>query len=96
MDARCNSIHTEKYLKVFGNKEFFVETYPIKRKADCHKELEKFVREYGAMERLIYDVAPENIGRKIEFQHIMQKYDIRGHIAESGRSSQNPVEGCIR
>ena len=26
----------------------------------------------------------------------MRKYDIRGHIAELGRSSQNPVEGCIR
>ena len=29
MDARCNSIHAEKYLQVFGNKEFFVEAYPI-------------------------------------------------------------------
>ena len=25
MDARCNSIHAEKYLRVFGNREFFVE-----------------------------------------------------------------------
>ena len=48
------------------------------------------------MERLIYDGAPEQIGRKTEFQRIMQKYNIRGHIAESGRSSHNPVEGCIR
>ena len=96
MDARCNSIHAEKYLQVFGNKELFVEAYPIKRKADCHEGLEKFVRKYGAMERLIYDRSPEQIGRKTEFQCIMQKYDIRGHIAELGRSSQNPVEGCIR
>ena len=36
MDAWCNSINAEKYLQVFGNKEFFVEAYPIKRKADCH------------------------------------------------------------
>ena len=96
MDARFNSIHAEKYLQVFGNKEFFVEAYPIKQKADCHEGLDKFVRDYGAMERLIYDGAPEQIGRNMEFQRIMQKYDIRGHIAESGRSSQNPVEGCIR
>ena len=48
------------------------------------------------MERLIYDGAPEQIGRKTEFQRIMRKYDIRGHIAESGRSSQNPIEVCIR
>ena len=96
MDALCNSIYAEKYLQVFGNKELFVEAYPIKWKADCHEGLETFVRKYGAMERLIYDGAPEQIGRKTDFQRIMRKYDIRGHIAESGRSSQNPVEGCIR
>ena len=82
MDERRNSIHAEKYLQVFGKKEFFVEAYPIKRKADCHKGLEKFVRKYGAMEQLIYDGAPEHIGRKKEFQRIIQKYDIRGNIAE--------------
>ena len=96
MDARCNSIHAEKYLPVCGNKEFFVEAYPLKRKADCHKGIETFVRKYGAMELLIYYGVHEQIGRKMGFQRIMQKYDIRGHIAESGRSSQNTVEGCIR
>ena len=96
MDARCNSIHAENYLQVFGNKEFFVVAYPIKRKADCHEGLKTFVRECSAMERLIYDGAPEQIGRKIEFQRIMQKYYIRGHIAELGRSNQITVEGCIR
>ena len=48
------------------------------------------------MEQLIYDGSPEQIGRKTEIQHITQKYDIRGHVAESGRSKQNPVELCIR
>ena len=48
------------------------------------------------MEQLIYDGSPEQIGRKTEFQRIMQKYDIRGYVAEPGRSKQNPVEGCIR
>ena len=96
MDARCKSIHAERYLQEFGNKEFFFEAHPIKRKTDCHEGLETFVREYGVMEQLIYDGAPEQIGKNAEFQHIMQKNDIRGHVAESGRSKQNPVEGCIR
>ena len=47
------------------------------------------------MERLIYDGAPEQIGRKMEFQRIMRKYDIRGHVAESGRSKQNPVKDAL-
>ena len=47
------------------------------------------------MKRIIYDGDPEKIGIKTDFQRIMQKYDIRGHIAESGRSIQNPVEGVL-
>ena len=58
--------------------------------------LKTFVHKYGAMEQLIYDGAPEQIGRKTEFQRMMRKYDIRVHVAESGRSKQNPVEVCIR
>ena len=64
MDARCNSIHAYKYLQLFGNKEFFVEAYSIKRKADCHEGLDTFVCEYGALEQLVYDGAPEQIRRK--------------------------------
>ena len=30
MNTRCQSIHQDKYLQVFGNKDFFVEAYPIK------------------------------------------------------------------
>ena len=89
-------MHAEKYLQVFGNKEFFVEAYPIKRKSNYHEVLETFFREYVAMERIIYDGASEQIGRKTDFQRIMRKYNIRGHIAESVRSSHNPVKGCIR
>ena len=44
--------------------KYSVEAYPIKRKADCHEGLETFVRKYGAMEQLIYDGSPEQIGRK--------------------------------
>ena len=46
MDARWNSIHAEKYLQVFFIKEFFVEAYPIKQKADYQEGLEIFVCMY--------------------------------------------------
>ena len=32
MDTRYQAIHQDKYLQVFGNKDFFIEAYPIKRK----------------------------------------------------------------
>ena len=64
MDARCQLIHDEKYCQVFGNKQFFVEAYPIKKKYDCHLRLDKFVKEYGAPEKMTYNGGQEQIGRK--------------------------------
>ena len=86
----------DRYLQVFINKEFFVEAYPIKKKKDCHESLEKFVKEYGAPDKMIYDGSGEQTGRKTEFQRLMRKYEIKGHASEPERSNQNPVEGCIR
>ena len=43
MDAKCQSIHDEKYCQVFGNKNLFVYTYPIKKKYDCYLGLDKAV-----------------------------------------------------
>ena len=44
MDARCQSIYDEKYCQVFGNKQFSVQAYPIKKKSDCSLGLDKAVR----------------------------------------------------
>ena len=37
-------------------------------KSDFHLGLDKFVKEYGAPEKMTYDGAQEQIGRKTEFQ----------------------------
>ena len=96
LDARVKSIHGQKYCQVFGNKDFFVEAYPIEKKSDCHEALDTFVKQYGAPDSMIYDGAPEQVGPHTKFQHNMRKYDIDGHTAETKRSEQNPVEGVIR
>ena len=64
MDTRCQSINDEKYCQVFGNKQFFVEEYPIKKKYDFLLILDKFVKKYGAPDKMTYDGAQEQIGRK--------------------------------
>ena len=64
MDAICQLIHDKKYCQVFGNKQFFAEEYPIKKKSNCHLGLHKFVKEYGAPDKMTYDGAQEKIVRK--------------------------------
>ena len=57
MDARCQLIHDKKYYQVFGNKQLFVEAYPIRKKSDFYLELDKFVKKYGALDKMTYDGA---------------------------------------
>ena len=40
--------------------------YPIKRKKDSYEGLGKFVKEYGAHDKMIYDRSGEQVGRKNE------------------------------
>ena len=85
-----------QYSQVFGNKQFSVGAYPIKKKSDVSEGLDKFVREYGAPDKLIYDGGAEQVGRKTEFQRLIRKYEIKGHIIEAKRSNLNLVEWVIR
>ena len=96
MDMRCKSIHSERYCQVFANKEFFAAAYPIEKKSDAADPVDLFVKDYGAMDLLIMDGAPEQIGRNTEFQAKLRKYDITPKIAEPERHNQNPAEGVIR
>ena len=57
--AQVKSIHSQQYCQVFGNKDFSVEAYPIEKRSDCHKALYRFVRDYGALDIMKYDGAPE-------------------------------------
>ena len=45
---------------------------------------------------LVYDGGAEQVRRNTEFQGLMRKYEIKGHVTEANRSNQNPVEGVIR
>ena len=54
------------------------------------------MREYGAPNMLVYDGGAEQVRRNTEFQGLMRKYEIKGHVTEVHRSNQNPVEGVIR
>ena len=64
VNVRCQYINDEKYCQVFGNKQLFLEVYPIKKKSDFHLRLDKFVKEYGSPDNMTYDGAQEQIGRK--------------------------------
>lgn len=96
MDARCDSIHGDRYCQVFATKEFFAECYPIAKKSDCHIPLKKFIRTYGAPDEIISDGSREQTGRNTAFKAELRKFDIPHRIIEPERHNQNPAEGVIR
>lgn len=96
MDARCKSLHDDRYCQVFTTKEYFVEAYPIPQKSNCHEPLKKFIRKYGAPYEMISAGSKEQIIRKTEFSNTLRKYDIFHKIIEPERHNQNLCEGVIR
>ena len=44
--------------------QIIVEAYQINKKSDCRIRLDKFVKEYGAPDKITYDGAQEQTGRK--------------------------------
>ena len=53
-----------KVLPIIWQKSLFLEAYPIKKKYVCNLRLDKFVKEYGAPDKMTYDGAQEKRGRK--------------------------------
>ena len=67
-----------------------MEVYPIKKKSDCHLELDKFVKEYGAPDKMNQDGEQEQIGRRTEFQRVMRKYESKRLI--TGKKGQTKMQ----
>ena len=66
MYAKFNSIHGDYYCQLFGNKGLLFKSYPMGKKSDCHESLEKFVKDYGAPDSMIYNGAQEQVGLGME------------------------------
>ena len=96
MNARCKSIHGERYCQVFGNKDFFVEAIPIVKKSDCGQALDIFIRKYGIPDTLRHDDSKEQGERNTQFQGTLRKYNVTSKKSLPDRSNQNPAEGVIR
>ena len=97
MDPRCESLHGDhRYCQVFGNKQMFCETYPIKRKANRDLALKKFILDYGAPEVVISDGSREQTGKNSQFQAILRKNKVRSIITMPHRPNQNPAETVVR
>ena len=52
MDLRVNSLDRNRYAKVFSDRTYFAEIYPMAKKADARQALNTFLMELGVPEEL--------------------------------------------
>ena len=76
MDPRTDGTNSLQYCQVFGTKQMFAEAYPIRRKADCHEALRKFIIEYEVPDMMIMDRSKEQSSKGAKFQAILRKNNI--------------------
>ena len=67
----------------------------MEKKLDFHEALDKFVKDYGASDSMIYSGAQEQVGPGTKCQANLRKYGIHGHTLERERFNQNPKKGVI-
>ena len=68
----------------------------MENKSDYHEALDKFVKDYVALDSMIYDGTQEQFGTGTKFQFNLRRYGIHEHTSEMERSNQNPTERVIR
>ena len=85
-----------QYCQVFGNKEMFVEAYPIAKKSDCDDALKEFLRDYGAPDLMITDGSKEQTLPRTKWQARLQKNNIPSVVTPPHCPNSNPAETAIR
>ena len=76
MDLRVNSLDRNRYAKVFSDRTYFAEIYPMAKKADVGKALKTFLMEIGVSEELTSDGLKEHNSPVIEFMKCCRRNEI--------------------
>jgi len=88
------SIQGYTCVQVFTDGHAFVRVYPLKKKADAHHSLVKFIQDVGIPKTLLTDNAPEET--RGEWARVVRKYHIKPRTTEPASPWQNRAEAEIR
>ena len=95
MSGHYKSLDGNKHAQIFANESFFATAYPMEHKSSAGQALKQFISDFGIPDKLVYDGAAEQVGKRTEFQAI-QKHAIDLHVTEPHRHNQSKVEGMVQ
>ena len=98
MWAKSRSLNSNIATQIYSHKCGFSAAYHMDKanNENVGYTLRAFISDYGAPERLKYDGAAVQVGRKTIFQETVRKHDIKTHVSGPRRPNENPAEGAIR
>ena len=94
MNGRYKSLDGNKYTQSFANESFFAPAYPMEHKSSAGQALKQFISDFVTPDKLVCDGA-EQVGKRTEFQSMVQKHAINLHVTEPHRHNQSKVEGVV-
>ena len=96
MNGCYKSLYGNKYAQIFADESFFATAYPMEHKSSAGQSLKQFISDFGIPDKLVCDGAAEQVGKRTEFQAMVQKHAIDLHVTEPHRHNQSKVEGVVR
>ena len=95
LDARTKSLDGNRYAQIFANQDFFAMA-PNGAQIVRWGRPETVRARLGRPEKLTFDGAADQCGKKTEFMKTVRKYSVDYHVTEPFRPNYNFAESVIR
>ena len=96
MFTKKKSLMGNTCAQVYTDGGGFITVYPMKSKGQVGQTLKNLVQDVGIPYALTFDGSLEQVGPETQFQKVMQKYQITGHINEAETQKLQRAEDGIR
>ena len=96
MNGRYKSLDGNRHAQIFANESFFATAYPMEHKSSAGQALKQFISDFGIPDKLVCDGAAEQVGKRTQFQSIVQKHAIDLHVTKPHCHNQSNVKGVVR
>lgn len=95
MFAKVKSIKGNTCAQIYTDAKGYVATYHMESKSQAGNSLQDLFCNVGIPNKLVYDGAPEQVGKNTTFQKIVTKNRIVGHQNEPHTQKYNRAEDSI-
>ena len=95
MNGCYKSLDGNKHAQRFAYESFSATANPMEHKRCAGQALKQFISDFGILDKLVCNGTAKQVGKRTEFQSMVQKHAINLHVTEPHRHNQYKVEGVV-